>query len=201
MLLFYFLAFHWNMLLTSLDINDYDLAMLPPIEKQMLRLTWTVTHQTIWMMVLYTICQGNYQIQHVAQVCLTKEINRNMCNVLNPPNKESIKSGARNWKKITGLQPTLKVSEASAVPEEWKEIITSPIDAFKAMFSDNLVLHVTLCGPITFMQVIWTFWRMTLGDFLQFYCCQGIAKFHIEVFIWQMRLTHTMKQSHFNEQK
>ena len=27
--------------------------------------------------------------------------------------------------------------------EEWKEIIKSPIDAFKAMFSDNLVLHVT----------------------------------------------------------
>ena len=79
----------------------------------------------------------------MTQVCLTKEINRNLRNVLNPPNKESIKSDERNWKKITGLQPTLKLSEASAVPEEWKEIITSPIDAFKAMFSDNLVLHVT----------------------------------------------------------
>ena len=33
--------------------------------------------------------------------------------------------------------------ETSAVPEEWKEIIMSPIDAFKAMFSDDLVLDVT----------------------------------------------------------
>ena len=37
----------------------------------------------------------------------------------------------------------MKISEASAVPEKWKEIIKSPIDAFKAMFSDELVLHVT----------------------------------------------------------
>ena len=41
------------------------------------------------------------------------------------------------------MQPTLKLLEASAVLEEWKEIIKSPIDAFKAMFSDDLVLHVT----------------------------------------------------------
>ena len=59
------------------------------------------------------------------------------------PNKKSRKSAARNWKKGTDLQPTLKLSEASAVPEEWKEIIKSPVDAFKAMFSDYLVLHVT----------------------------------------------------------
>ena len=38
---------------------------------------------------------------------------------------------------------TLKLSEASTVPKKWKEIIKSPIDAFKAMFSDDLVLHVT----------------------------------------------------------
>ena len=41
------------------------------------------------------------------------------------------------------MQPTLKLLEASAVPEEWREIIKSPIDVFKAMFSDDLVLHVT----------------------------------------------------------
>ena len=41
------------------------------------------------------------------------------------------------------MQPTLKLSEASAVLEEWEEIIKSPIDALKAMFSDELVLHVT----------------------------------------------------------
>ena len=40
------------------------------------------------------------------------------------------------------MQPTLKLLEASAVLEEWKEIIKSSIDAFKAMFSDDLVLVV-----------------------------------------------------------
>ena len=61
-----------------------------------------------------------------------------------PPNKKSRKLAARSWKKGTDLhlQSTLKLSEASAVPEEWKEIIKSPIDAFSAMFSDDLVLHV-----------------------------------------------------------
>ena len=45
------------------------------------------------------------------------------------------------------------------------------------------------------IKVIWTFWRMKLGFLLQFYCCRGIAKFHIEIFIGQMHLTHLMKQS------
>ena len=40
------------------------------------------------------------------------------------------------------MQPTLKLLVVSAVPEEWKKIINSPIDGFKAMFSDDLVLHV-----------------------------------------------------------
>ena len=57
--------------------------------------------------------------------------------------KKSRKSAGRNNKKSTDLQPTLKLSEASAVPEEWKETINSRISAFKAMFSDDLVLHVT----------------------------------------------------------
>ena len=105
-----------------------------------------------------------------------------------PPNKKSRKSAARNWKKDTDLQPTLKLLEASAVPEEWKEIIKSPIDAFKAMFSDDLVLHVTnqtnlyavQHGKGNFKDEIW---RMKLELLLQFYCCQGIAKFHIEIFV------------------
>ena len=59
------------------------------------------------------------------------------------PNKKSKKSAARNWKKGTDLQPTLKLLEASAVIEEWRETVKSPIDAFKAMFFDGLVLHVT----------------------------------------------------------
>ena len=41
------------------------------------------------------------------------------------------------------MQPTWKLSEASAIPEEWKEIIKSITDTFRAMFSDDLVLHVT----------------------------------------------------------
>ena len=48
---------------------------------------------------------------------------------------------------------------------------------------------------LTFIQcnmikVIWTFWRMNLGLLLQFCFCQGIAKFHIEIFIGQIHLTH-----------
>ena len=35
---------------------------------------------------------------------------------------------------------------------------------------------------------------MKLGPLLQFYFCQGIAKFHIEIFIGKMDLTHTMKE-------
>ena len=46
------------------------------------------------------------------------------------------------------------------------------------------------------VEVIWTFWRIQLELSLQFYYCQGIAKFHLEIFIGQMHLTHTVKQSH-----
>ena len=37
----------------------------------------------------------------------------------------------------------MKLSEASNVAEEWKEIIKSPIDVFKGLFSDDLVLNAT----------------------------------------------------------
>ena len=96
------------------------------------------------------------------------------------------------------MQPTLKLLETSAVPEEWEKIIKSLIDTFKAMFSDDLVLHVTNQTNLYAVQPgkgnlnI----RMKLELLLQFYCCQGISKFHIQIFIWQMHLTHTMKQSH-----
>ena len=95
------------------------------------------------MMVLYVICQGAYYIQHVTRVCLTKEKKQKYVQRTQSSNKKSRKSAARNWRKGTDLQPTLKLLEASAVPEEWKEIIKSPIDAFKAMLSNDLVLHVT----------------------------------------------------------
>ena len=49
-------------------------------------------------------------------------------------NKKSRKSAARNRKKVL---------TCCQLPEEWKEIMKSPIDAFKAIFSDDLVLHVT----------------------------------------------------------
>ena len=50
------------------------------------------------------------------------------------------------------MQPTLKLSEASIVPEEWKKIIKSPIVAFKAMFSDDLVLRVTIQTSLYALQ-------------------------------------------------
>ena len=54
---------------------------------------------------------------------------------------------------------------------------------------------------LTFMhcnmiKVIWTFWRMKSSVLLQFYCCNGIAKFHIEIFTGKMHLTRTIKQSY-----
>ena len=117
-----------------------------------------------------------------------------------PPNKKSRKSAAGKCKKATDLQPTSKLSKASAVPEEWKEITKSPIDAFKAMFFMITWLYMWQIKP-TFIQcnmvkVIWKFWRIKLGLLLQFYCFQCIAKFHIEIFIGQMYLTHIIKQTH-----
>ena len=86
------------------------------------------------MMVLYIICDSTL---------LDKENKQKSEQRTQTPNKKSGRSAARNWKKGTDLQPTLKMLEASAVPEEWKELFKSPIDPFKAMFSDHLVLPVT----------------------------------------------------------
>ena len=97
------------------------------------------------------------------------------------------------------MLPVLKLSEASAVPEELKEIIKSPIDVFKAMFSDDLVLHVTNQTSLYAVQHgkgSLNILEDEIGLLFQFYCCQGIAKFHIEIFIGQMHLTHTIKQSY-----
>ena len=60
------------------------------------------------------------------------------------PNKKSRKPAARSLRKGADLQPTLKLLEANTVPEEWKEVIKSPIDRFKAMFSDDLDLRAAL---------------------------------------------------------
>ena len=113
---------------------------------------------------------------------------------IKPPNKKSRKPAARNWKKGADLQPTLQPSELSAVLEEWKEIIKSSIDPFKAMLSDDLVLHVTKQTNLmrcNMVKVTWTSWRKKLGLLLHFCCSQGIAKFHIKIFIGQIHLTQT----------
>ena len=86
------------------------------------------------MMVLYIICDSTL---------LDKENKQKSEQRTQTPNKKSGRSAARNWKKGTDLQPTLKILEASAVPEKWKELFKSPIDPFKAMFSDHFVLPVT----------------------------------------------------------
>ena len=129
---------------SSTDEDEHDLAMLPPTEK---------ANDKADMDSDTSDDMNNDLIHHLSRrlldlTCdsslLDKGNKRKSVQRTQPPNKKSRKSATRNWKKGTDLQPTLKLSEASAVPEECKEIIKSPIiDAFKAMFSDDLVLHVT----------------------------------------------------------
>ena len=65
------------------------------------------------------------------------------------------------------------------------------------MFSDDLVLHVTNQTNLYAVQHSkGTFWRIKLGLSLQLYCCQGIARFRIKIFIGQMHLMNTIKKSH-----
>ena len=175
MLLFYCLAFYWIMLLTSLlntednsDIEssshegDQDLAILPVTEKGNAE-TDKESDSSDDM--------NDGLVHHLPRCLLNSTCDSRLPDKWSvqrtqPPNKKSRKSAARNWKKGTELQPTLKLLEASAVPREWKEIIKSPIDAFKAMF-----LITWFCMwqiRLTFMQcnivkVVLTFWRMKLG--------------------------------------
>ena len=108
------------------------------LKEKILRLTWTVMHQMIWMNL------PRYLLNSTCNPSLLDERNKQKSvQRTQPPNKKLRKSAARNWKKDTDLQRTLKLSEASAVPEEWKEIIKSPIGAFKSMFSHDLALHMT----------------------------------------------------------
>ena len=99
------------------------------------------------------------------------------------------------------MQPTLKLLEASATPEEWKEIIKSSVDAFKAMFSDDLVLHVTNKAKLYAVQHgkdNLNILEDEIRTFIVFLLLLGYCKVpcHIKIFIGQMHLTHTMKQSH-----
>ena len=91
------------------------------LKKQILRLTWTVMHHMndglvhhLPRRLLTSTCDSSLLDKGNKQ----KSVQRNQ-----PPTKKSRKSAARNWKNGTDLQPTLKLLEASAVPEEWKEII------------------------------------------------------------------------------
>ena len=99
------------------------------------------------------------------------------------------------------MQPTLKLLEVSATPEEWKEIIKSSVDAFKAMFSDDLVLHVTNKAKLYAVQHgkgNLNILEDEIRTFISFLLLSGYCKvpYHIKIFIGQMHLTHTMKQSH-----
>ena len=99
------------------------------------------------------------------------------------------------------MQSTFKLLEASTVPEEWKKIIKSPMDAFKAMFSDDLVLHVTNQTNLYAVQHgkgNLNILEDEIRTFISFLLLSGYCKvpYHIKIFIGQMHLTHTMKQSH-----
>ena len=128
---------------SSSDEDDHDLVRLPSIDK---------TNGEIDMGIDATDDMNDDLIHHLPRHLLNSTCDSSLLDKGNKqkfvqptqlPNKKSRKSAARNWKKVTDLQPTLKLSEASAVLAEWKEIIKSPIDVFKAVFSDGLVLHVT----------------------------------------------------------
>ena len=130
---------------SSSDEGDHDLAMLLPIEKANAETDMDsdisddmndgLVHH-LPRRLLNSTCDS---------ILLDKENKQKYVQRTQPPIKKSRKSAARNWKKGTDLQPTLRLSEENAVPEEWKEIIKSPTGAFKPMtwFSDDLVLHVT----------------------------------------------------------
>ena len=178
---------------SSSDEDNHDLDMLPPIEKANSETDMNsdapdnmndgLAHHSPRRL-LNSICDSSLLDKGNKQ----KSVQRTQ-----PPNTKSGKSAARNSKKGTDLQPTLKLLEASVVREEWKEIIKSPNDAFKPMFFDDLVLHVTSQTNLYAVQHgkgNLNILKDEIGLLLQFYCRQVIAKFHIEIFIGQMHLTH-----------
>ena len=119
---------------SSSDEDDHDLAMLLPIEK---------ANAETDMDSDASDDMDDGLIHHLPRRLLNSTCDSSLLNKRNkqksvqriqPPNKKSRKSAARNWKNGTDLQPTLEISEASAVPEEWKEIIKSPIMRSKLCF-------------------------------------------------------------------
>ena len=119
---------------SSSDEDDHDLPMLLPIEK---------ANAETDMDSDASDDMDDGLIHHLPRRLLNSTCDSSLLNKRNkqksvqriqPPNKKSRKSAARNWKNGTDLQPTLEISEASAVPEEWKEIIKSPIMRSKLCF-------------------------------------------------------------------
>ena len=123
---------------SSSDEDGNDFAMLPPVEKLETDMDSDASDDMNDGLV-HNLLKRN----HLTRICLKKEINRNMCNAIKPQIRNLKNQLKQTGKKGTDLRPTLKLLEASAVPEKWKEIFKSPIDAFRAMFPDDLVLHVT----------------------------------------------------------
>ena len=119
---------------SSSDKDDHDLTMLPPTEK---------ANAETYMDSDASDDLNDGLVHHLPRHLLNSTCDSSLLDKGNkqksvqctqPPSKKSRKSAARNWKKGTDLKSTLKLSEASAVLEEWKEIIKSPIDTFKAVF-------------------------------------------------------------------
>ena len=101
------------------------------LKNQMLRLTWTVMLQMIWMRVFHTICQGVYLTQHIGLVYSTNKARKKLWR-----QRKTQECGKRQL-----ICTMLKVSELGDVPEEWKETIKTP--TFNVMFSNDLIFHVT----------------------------------------------------------
>ena len=75
---------HNSAIESSSDEEDHDLAMLPPIEKTNAETDMDSDASDDMNDSLVQHLSRRLQIQHVTRVCLTKEINRHLCNTLNP---------------------------------------------------------------------------------------------------------------------
>ena len=97
---------------SSSDEGDHDLAMLPPIEIANAEMNDDMNDGLAHHLprrLLNSTCDSSLLGKGNKQ----KSVQRTQL-----PNKKSRKPAARNRKKGTDLQPTLKLSEVSAAPEE-----------------------------------------------------------------------------------
>ena len=103
---------------SSSDEDNHDLAMLPPNEK---------TNAETKLDSNASDDMNDGFVHHLPRRLLNSTCDSSLLDKGNkqksvqrtqPPNKKLRKSAATNWKKGTDMHPTLKLSEASAVPEE-----------------------------------------------------------------------------------